>query len=105
MPSRHCLAAALLLAAPTAWAQGVPAPVPERPPLAAPGAEPNTRIPERVAPPDDRSGSDVAPSGVLRPGGNPDPGMTVSPPLPDPGRTRVIPPPGTPGGNPNVQPR
>jgi hypothetical protein len=36
---------------------------------------------------------------------NPDPGMSVMPPMPAPGASRVIPPPGTPGGNPDVQPR
>lgn len=95
--------AALLLAAP-AWAQ-VPAPVPERPPVTPPANEPNTRIPERVAPPDATTGRDMAPGGVISPGLNPDPGMTVMPPAADLGTTRVIPPPGTPGGNPNIQPR
>ncbi len=42
------------------------------------------------------------PSGVLTPG-NPDPGINL--PIPPQGRMPVIPPPGTPGGNPNVQPK
>ncbi len=90
--------AALLLAWPGAiWAQRVPAPVPERPPGAPPSAEPNTSIPERMAPPDNsRSGSDAQPGGVLSPGLNPDPGMSVMPPMPGPG---------TPGGMPGAQPR
>lgn len=42
------------------------------------------------------------PTGVVKPG-NPDPGINV--PIPPQGRMPVIPPPGTPGGNPNVQPK
>jgi hypothetical protein len=34
-----------------------------------------------------------------------DPGIHAPAPNPDPGTTRVIPPPGTPGGDPRVQPR
>ncbi len=115
MTSTLRLAAAALLLACTgpAWAQRVPAPVPERPPVTTPGAEPNTRIPERMAPPDSRSGSgsgsgsgsDASPGGVLSPSLNPDPGMSVMPQIPDTGTTRVIPPPGTPGGMPGAQPR
>ncbi len=107
MPStfRLTLAALLLAWSGAAWAQRIPAPVPERPPVAPPSTEPNTRVPERVAPPDALSGSDARPGGVLRPNVNPDPGMTVMPPMPDLGTTRVIPPPGTPGGDPSVQPR
>ncbi len=44
----------------------------------------------------------MPPSGVVRPG-NPDPGINV--PVAPQGRMPVIPPPGTPGGNPNVQPK
>ena len=32
-------------------------------------------------------------------------GMTVRPPVPNPGTTPVIPPPGSPGGNPRLDPR
>lgn len=43
--------------------------------------------------------------GVLRPQGDPDPGMVVKPPVPNPGTTPVIPPPGSPGGNPRLDPK
>ena len=43
--------------------------------------------------------------GVIKPGGNLDPKMQVTPPDPGPTSTPVIPPPGTPGGNPNVVPK
>jgi hypothetical protein len=43
--------------------------------------------------------------GVIKPGGNIDPKMQVTPPDPGPTSTPVIPPPGTPGGNPNVVPK
>ena len=43
--------------------------------------------------------------GVITPRTNVDPGITVSPPVPNPGTMPIIPPPGSPGGNPNVQPK
>jgi hypothetical protein len=43
--------------------------------------------------------------GVIKPGGNIDPKIQVAPPDPGPTSTPVIPPPGTPGGNPNVVPK
>jgi hypothetical protein len=43
--------------------------------------------------------------GVIKPSGNIDPKMQVAPPDPGPTSTPVIPPPGTPGGNPNVVPK
>lgn len=43
--------------------------------------------------------------GVIKPQGDPDPGITVRPPVPNPGTTPVIPPPGAPGGNPRLDPR
>jgi hypothetical protein len=43
--------------------------------------------------------------GVIKPGGNIDPKMQVAPPDPGPTSTPVIPPPGSPGGNPNVVPK
>ena len=41
--------------------------------------------------------------GVIRPPQNTTPDMAIRPA--DPGTTRVIPPPGSPGGNPSVQPQ
>ena len=43
--------------------------------------------------------------GVIRPPGGVDPGMPVAPPEPGSQRTPVIPPPGTPGGDPTIEPR
>jgi hypothetical protein len=46
-----------------------------------------------------------ASDGVIRPPSNIAPDMTVPAPDPNPGTTRVIPPPGSPGGNPNIEPK
>ena len=43
--------------------------------------------------------------GVIRPPANIAPDMTVRAPDPDPGTTRVIPPPGSPGGDPTIVPK
>ncbi len=43
--------------------------------------------------------------GVIRPPANIDPQIRVPAPMPDPGTTPVIPPPGTPGGDPMVIPK
>ena len=56
-----------------------------------PGKNPSERL--------DKSG------GVIKPRDNIDPKMQVAPPDPGPTSTPVIPPPGTPGGNPNVVPK
>lgn len=105
-------AAAALLAAllgSPVLAQGT-APAGTAPP---PGSQ--TAIPEKVAPPQDgiaepapgRSLSDHldGTNGVLVPNGDPDPGIAVQPPDTGPGSTIVIPPPGSPGGDPTVQPK
>ncbi len=44
-------------------------------------------------------------SGVIQPPAGVDPGIAVPAPDPHPNSTTVIPPPGTPGGNPSVQPK
>jgi hypothetical protein len=90
MPSVfRVIAAALLLSlaggASVSWAQGAQAP------RSAPGENPSDKL--------NRSG------GVIAPGGNIDPKMQVTPPDPGPTSTPVIPPPGSPGGNPNVVPK
>jgi hypothetical protein len=82
---------------------------------AAPPPGSDTAVPEKVAPPQDAiqgpaPGESLSDhlgdtGGVIRPSGNPDPGIAAQPPDPDPGTTRVIPPPGTPGGDPSVQPK
>ena len=51
------------------------------------------------------AGAPPAGVGVIRPPAEVDPGIHAPAPNPDPGTTRVIPPPGTPGGDPRVQPR
>jgi hypothetical protein len=43
--------------------------------------------------------------GVIRPPSNIAPDMTVPAPDPNPGTTPVIPPPGSPGGDPSIQPK
>ena len=43
--------------------------------------------------------------GVITPRANVDPGIKTTPPVTNPGTMPVIPPPGSPGGNPNVQPK
>jgi len=43
--------------------------------------------------------------GVIRPPETATPEMNVPAPVPDPGTTRVIPPPGSPGGNRHVDPK
>lgn len=91
--------AALLLTAPVAAVAQQQQPRVERP------AQP----PQRGSGPtgNDTVESPVPPrpqGGVLRPPGNVDPGIQV--PTPRPGATTpVIPPPGAPGGDRNVQPR
>ncbi|NNM73656.1 hypothetical protein [Enterovirga aerilata] len=68
---------------------------------------PHNTVPEKI----DSTGSTGSLSerldrtdGVIRP---PDtgPDMTVRPPVPNPGTTPVIPPPGSPGGNPRLDPK
>ena len=69
--------------------------LPNQVPTAPDGAAPDTPLSEKL----DRSG------GVLRPPGGVDPEIHVPAPDPDPKTTPVIPPPGSPGGDPNVQPK
>ncbi len=104
-----CLGA--LLAASQAEAQNPqPAPPGATP---APMAPPNAPSPppEQIAPP----GKDVQADrqqtlndklamqhGMLRPPGGVDPGMSVSPPAQSQDTVSVIPPPGSPGGNPGA---
>jgi hypothetical protein len=76
--------AALLLAlnCSPAWAQGT---------KAAPQNNPSDKL--------NQSG------GVIAPRQDVDPKMQITPPDPGPASTPVIPPPGSPGGNPNVVPK
>jgi len=43
--------------------------------------------------------------GVIRPPAGITPDMSARPPVPDPGTTRVIPPPGAPGGDQTAEPK
>ena len=73
------------------------------------GQSPSVQSPAQPPPggpagaPDKRADSSVPPSGVIRPGPDASRDTTVRPPNVDPGMT--IPPPGTPGGNPKVDPK
>jgi hypothetical protein len=103
------LALVLGVAAAPAWAQNPPSTAPA-PPTAPPGSQ--TVPPERIAPPapggsvrggtmSDQLSKD---HGTIAPPGNVDPGMNVHPGTR--GSTMpVIPPPGSPGGNPSVVPK
>ncbi len=77
---------------------------------------PQSTIPEKVAPSDPSSTGSTGSSGtlsdkleksdgVIRPRTNIDPEITTRAPVPNPGTTPVIPPPGSPGGNPTVDPK
>jgi hypothetical protein len=97
--------ATLLGAGPSVHAQGAG---PVLPP-------PQTPQSESTGPQDPRSTGSTSPSretlserlesndGVIRPPADIAPDMAIRPR--DPGTTRIIPPPGSPGGNPDVQPK
>lgn len=78
-----------------------------RPPALPQAPDPKTDVPEKMdstplSPADDTTGtlSDRLRNsrGVITPPGNVDPDIRVPAPVPNPGTTPVIPPPGTPGG-------
>lgn len=79
------------------------------PALAQPAApDPKTTIPEKIAPSappaDDLSEKLDRSGGIIPPPNDPGPGIEVGPPAMAPSMP-VIPPPGTPENNPNVQPK
>ncbi len=76
-------------------AQEAPKTTPQDPRSTTPDRRPGETLSERL----DRN------SGVIRPPTGVDPGIAVPVPDPNPGSTPVIPPPGTPGGDPSVQPK
>jgi hypothetical protein len=99
--------AALILAGAqmAALAQTLPPANPANPtvPVAPPNA--TQPPPEKIAPPaPDLSSRLSRDKGTITPP-NVDPGMSVSPPARGAGTTPVIPPPGSPGGNPSVVPK
>jgi hypothetical protein len=79
--------------------------------------DPKNVPPEKIAPQSPHSTgttSETAPSlserlerseGVIKPPSNVDPGITTRAPVPDPGTTPVIRPPGSPGGDQTLQPK
>ncbi len=89
---------------------------PSMPPV-LPSPQNNSTIPEKIAPQEPSSTGSTSGSGstlseklersdgVIRPPGGIAPDMTVPAPVPNPGTTPVIPPPGSPGGNSRVDPR
>jgi hypothetical protein len=91
------LLAASLAVSVAALAQTMP-PVPQRPPGAS-----KTMPPEVVKPPMEPNTSGT--KGALRHPREVDPGIVAPTPTPAPQSMPVIPPPGSPGGNPNVIPK
>jgi hypothetical protein len=85
--------------------------------------DPKTTVPEKIDPPLNQSqsgsGADTTGTirgrtlsdqlnksdGVIKPPSGTDPGIAAPAPVPNPGTTPVIPPPGSPGGNPSVDPK
>ena len=96
---------ALILAAGPVLAQNPQSTNPANPtvPVAPPNAP--TPPPERIAPTNNSLSDRLSQQkGTIAPP-NVDPGMTVSPPQTGSTTTPVIPPPGSPGGNPRVVPK
>jgi hypothetical protein len=96
---------ALVLVAVPAMAQNLQPAPPTNPTV--PVAPPNAAAPppEKIAPADrDMSNRLSRQQGTINPP-NVDPGMNVNPPAHSGGTTPVIPPPGSPGGNPSVVPK
>jgi hypothetical protein len=89
---------------------------PIRPPQAPNMPPTDQTIPEKIEPNEPSSTGAVGPNaplsdkleateGVIRPPRNIDPEITAPAPVPNPGTTPVIPPPGSPGGNQSVIPK
>lgn len=111
---------ALCLSGSLASAQVAPAP---RSPDALAPTDPRRAIPEKVVPPENVIPSPPAPStggsgsgdtpsdgfgrsdGVIKPPTDIDRDIYVPAPVPDPGTTKVIPPPGSPGNPSNIKPK
>ena len=108
MPRLRCLAIHIGFIAAAGWAVAVPAGAAEK---GAPPPETPSRqtVPEAASP--GASGSASEPlsdklerqDGVIRPPRGVDPKMTQSPPAE--GKTPVIAPPGSPGGEPGIKPK
>ncbi len=73
---------------------------------AAAGAQPKTEAPSNTANGNGTLSEKLGrTNGVIRPQQDIDPGIAKTAPVPNPDSTPVIPPPGSPGGNPQVQPK
>ncbi|MXP64247.1 hypothetical protein E0493_12920 [Roseomonas sp. M0104] len=72
-----------------------------------PPNRPGPTIPERIQPPGSGQPTAPGPGGdsVIPPPAGVDPKIHVPAPTPQPNTTPVLPPPGSPGGDPTVQPR
>jgi hypothetical protein len=103
------LATVLLSVAPLAAGAADVRPDPAQRPEPAPQTAPNNPNPapaERIAPPADSASDQLARShGTIKPPADIDPGMATPPPDMGPRSMPVIPPPGTPGGDPTVVPK
>ncbi len=69
--------------------------------------QPESQIPDKIAPPIEDCTDQKKlqrDNGAIKPRDNVDPGMTAKPPSTG-GRMPVIPPPGSPGGDPTVHPK
>ncbi|MGL4442306.1 MAG: hypothetical protein ACRCU1_01690 [Alsobacter sp.] len=101
------IAAGLAAAGGTALAQQV------RPPVLPQPLDPQTTVPEKIDPPLRRDGDTTGTlsdrlkesRGVIAPPAGVDPRIRVPAPVPEPGTTPVIPPPGTLGGADGPTPR
>ena len=107
--SAYLLSTLLVATGSAALAQ---APVPQQQAPNMPAA--NETIPEKIAPNEPSTTGATggtlsekleASDGVIKPPTNMDPEMAVPAPVPNPGTTPVIPPPGSPGGNTTVDPK
>jgi hypothetical protein len=114
MTHARCLIPAAVLAATlggTALAQ-----TPIQPPRAPNMPAPESTIPEKIEPQEPSATGSTRPDaplsdrleatdGVIRPPSGIDPEITAPAPVPNPGTTPVIPPPGSPGGDPTIKPK
>jgi hypothetical protein len=104
------LLSTLLVATGSAALAQAPVPQQQAPNMPAP----KETIPEKIAPNEPSTTGATggtlsekleASDGVIKPPTNMDPEMAVPAPVPNPGTTPVIPPPGSPGGNTTVDPK
>lgn len=108
---RWIILAVMTAAGPAAaWAQSqAPILPPQAPNMPAPHQMPAEKIepsdPSQTGSTGTLSDKLEKSDGVIKPPPTATPDMTVPAPVPDPGTTRVIPPPGSPGGNQSLDPK